>query len=322
MAVFALGTLAGCTSPRDVGAHEMAIPPIEAVDLDGGSLRVVATTNVLGDVVAQVGDNAIDLTTLIRLGQDPHSYQVAAQDMVAIEDAHIAFVVGLGLEEALMDAIENTATGPIVPVSAGIEPLAFADADHEGEEAHEHGRYDPHTWMDPNNVIVWTENIRDALSAADPANAEVYALNAEAYIAELAALDAYIREQVAPIPEINRRLVTDHRSFSYFADEYDFEVIGAVVPGVTTAAEPSAGDMAALAEVIREERIPAIFVGASASNRLHQLSELIAEEAGTDVQVLTLYSGSLDAPGQPGDTYLDMMRYNVDVIVQGLGGEE
>ena len=312
--------LLGCTPPGDSGHAPdaaMTIPPIGPVGLAGRNLRVVATTNVLGDVVAEVGSGAIDLTTLIGPGQDPHSYQPVAQDMVAIEEADVVFVVGLNLEETLMRSIENTATGPVVPVSAGITPIPFAGADHEGEG--EHGIYDPHFWMDPNNVMVWTATIRDTLSTADPAHAAGYAANAEAYRVELAALDGYIREQAARIPASNRRLVTDHYAFGYFAEEYGFEIAGAILPGPTTTTEPSAGEIADLAALIRENGIPAIFVGASASESLRRLAETIAQEAGGGVQVLSLYSGSLDSPGQPADTYIGMMRTNVDTLVQGLG---
>jgi ABC-type Zn uptake system ZnuABC Zn-binding protein ZnuA len=320
-----LGLLTGCTPPSGnlQPGSAMTIPPIEPLPLTSDRLRVVATTSILGDVVGQIGGDAIALTTLIGPGQDPHSYQATAQDMVAIEEAHIVFVVGLGLEEALLGTIESTATGPIAPVSAGIEPISPAGEEHDQEEGdHAHVAYDPHVWMDPNNVIIWTQNIRDVLSAADPANAAVYAANADAYITELEALDAAIREQLAQIPEANRKLVTDHFAFSYFAEEYGLQIVGAVIPGATTTAEPSAGDMADLVTLIQEEHVPAIFVGTSASERLQQLAELIAEEAGRDVQVLLLYSGSLDVPGQPGDTYIGMMRYDVDTIVQGLGSEE
>jgi ABC-type Zn uptake system ZnuABC Zn-binding protein ZnuA len=321
-AVFFAALAAGCVSPASPRHEHMAIPPMEAVDLGGEKLKVVATTNILGNVVANVGGEAIDLTVLIELGQDPHTYQAVAGDLAAIEDAHVVFVVGLNLEESLIDTIDNTASGPVVPVSAGIDLIAFAGGHghHEGGRKHqaEAAVYDPHFWMDPNNVIVWAGNIANVLSAADPANADAYATNAAAYVKELEALDAYIRQEVARIPEANRKLVTDHLAFGYFADEYGFEMIGTVVPGATTTAEPSAGDMADLVEQIKAEGVKAIFVGTSASERLEQLAGLIAEEAGTEVEVLALYTGSLDEPGTPGATYLDMMRYNIDRMVEGL----
>lgn len=319
---------------------EMAIPSIEPADLAAGEqLNVVATTSVIGDVVANVGGEMIDLTVLIERGQNPHTYEPVARDLAAIEEADVIFVNGLGLEEGLLNTVESVAMGAAVPISAGIEPLAFGDhedadsqdhqeseheaeghADEDGEqeaEGHTHTA-DPHFWLDPNNVVVWAENTADVLAAADPANADAYRANADAYVAELETLDADIRAAVEAIAPANRKLVTDHQAFAYFADEYGFEQIGTVVPGTSTSAEPSAADLAALVEVIRAEDVPAIFVGISASDRLQDLSQMVADEVGRKVQVLPLYTGSLDAPGQPGDTYLGMIRFNVEQIVTGL----
>jgi len=301
------------------GSAEMAIPDIAPADLAAGEpLHVVATTNIIGDVVANVGGEYIDLTVLIPQGQDPHGYEPVARDLAAVEGADVIFVNGLGLEEALLGTVESAASGPIVPISAGIEPLAFggSEADHgDGEHAH---TLDPHFWLDPNNVIVWANNAADVLSAADPAHADAYRTNADAYIAQLEALDADIRAAVEGIPPANRKLITDHETFGYFADEYGFEQIGTVVPGTSTTAEPSAADLAALVDLIRAEDVPAIFVGTSASGRLHDLSRTVADEVGRDIQILPLYTGSLDAPGTPGDTYLGMMRFNIQQIAAGL----
>jgi ABC-type Zn uptake system ZnuABC Zn-binding protein ZnuA len=301
------------------GSADMAIPDIAPADLAPGEpLHVVATTNIIGDVVANVGGEHIDLTVLIPRGQDPHSYEPVARDLAAVEGADVIFVNGLDLEEALLGTVESAASGPIVPISAGIEPLAFAggEADHgDGEHTH---TLDPHFWLDPNNVIVWANNAADVLSAADPAHADAYRANADDYVAQLEQLDADIRAAVERIPAANRKLITDHETFGYFADEYGFEQIAAVVPGASTTAEPSAADLAALVDLIRTEDVPAIFVGTSASGRLHDLARTVADEVGRDIQILPLYTGSLDAPGQPGDTYLGMMRFDIQQIVAGL----
>jgi ABC-type Zn uptake system ZnuABC Zn-binding protein ZnuA len=307
---------------------DMVIPDIAPADLAPGEpLHVVATTNIIGDVVANVGGEHIDLAVLIPQGQDPHGYEPVAGDLAAVEEADVIFVNGLDLEEALLGTVESAASAPIVPISAGIEPLAFGEGEHEHEgedadhedEGHTH-TLDPHFWLDPNNVIVWANNAADVLSAADPAHADAYRANADAYITQLEQLDADIRTAVERIPAANRKLITDHEAFGYFADEYDFEQIGTVVPGASTTAEPSAADLAALVDLIRTEDVPAIFVGTSASARLHDLSQTVADEVGRDVQILSLYIGSLDAPGQPGDTYLGMMRFNIQQIVAGLAG--
>ncbi len=319
--------LAACTAPADEQGAEMTIPPLEPVTLEsGGRLAVVVTTGIIGDVVGQVGGDQIDLTVLIEAGRDPHTYEAVPEDLAAIERAAVIFVNGLGLEETLLGSIESTATGPVVPISAGIEPRewAAADDDHAAEEGagaedDDHAA-DPHFWMNPANVMVWARNAAQVLGALDPAHAADYEANAAAYIAELEALDAYIREQVARIPAERRKLVTDHESFGYFADAYGFELVGSVVPGVTTSAAPSAGDIARLVEVIRSEGVPAIFVGEASGDGLERLAEQVAAESGMAIRVLPLYEGALDAPGTPADTYLGMMRANIDRIVEGLGG--
>lgn len=303
----------------------MELPEVAPVELAAGQkLAVVASTNIIGDVVANVGGDAIDLTTLMAIGQNPHAYEPTPQALAAVEDADVIFVNGLDLEEVLMESIENTAQGAIVPVSAGIEPLPFegAEEEHEdeaeGEEEHHH-TVDPHFWVDPNNVMVWTENIAQVLAEADPANAETYQANAEAYLAELQDVDAYVREQVERIPVENRKLVTDHRAFGYFADEYGFEVAGTVIPSFSDAASASAGEIAEIVGIIQAEHVPAIFVGTTAGQGMQDLVASMAEEVGSDVKVQTLLAGSLAPEGEPGDTYLGFVRYNIDQIVAGLG---
>jgi len=189
------------------------------------------------------------------------------------------------------------------------------DHDHEGEaHAHVHGEFDPHVWHDPNNGIVMVENIRDALVAADPENAETYEANAEAYIADLTVLDTYIREQVATIPEANRILVTSHDTFGYFADAYGFEVMNVLGSVSTEVADPGAGEIAELIGEIQERGVPAIFTE-NISNPA--LVEQVANEAGVFVAP-TLYTDALGQSGTPGETYLSMLRYNIDTITEAL----
>jgi ABC-type Zn uptake system ZnuABC Zn-binding protein ZnuA len=184
---------------------------------------------------------------------------------------------------------------------------------HDHDHDHAHGEFDPHTWMSPLNVVIMVENIRDALVEVDPDNAEIYEANAEAYSAELVALDEYIREQVATIPEANRVLITNHNVFAYFARDYGFESLSVMGVATTEAADPGAGQIAALVEGIRERGIPAIFAENISNPRL---VEQIASEAGIAFDLL--YTDALGQPGTPGDTYLGMMRHNIDVIVAAL----
>ncbi|MBU0512578.1 MAG: metal ABC transporter substrate-binding protein [Chloroflexi bacterium] len=285
---------------------------------DRQKLKVVATTTIVGDVVAQVGDDLIELTVLLPVGTDPHSFDPTPQDIAAVADADVVFANGAGLETFLDPLIENAgARDKIVPVSEGIELLKFS-GDHEDEfegEENEHGHKgaDPHTWTDPNNVMIWVQNIERAFSELDSANAGVYAVNAEKYTNELQTLDAWIREQVAKIPPANREIVTDHLIFGYFAKAYGFEQIGAIIPGYSTLAEPSAQELAALQDIIKALGVQAVFVGNTANS---SLAERIADDTG--IQLVFIYTGSLSDKGGEAGTYIDYIRYNVGAVVDAL----
>ena len=301
-------------------AHDVkGLPELEAVTLaDGERLRVVATTSIVGDVVAQVGRDAIDLTVLLAPGQDPHAYQPSAQDLATAAQAHLIFVNGFDLEENLLQDLESAAEGvPIVPVSVGIEPIAGKeDEEEEGEEGgHEHAHAeDPHVWFDVAKVEQWTDNVEAALGQLDPKQADTYEANAEAYRAQLKELDDLVRETVSAIPATNRKLVTNHDSLGYFANAYGFDIIGTVIPNLSSNAEPSASDLSQLIETIKQEQVPAIFIDSSASD---ELAQVVADETGA--AVLALYSETLGAEGSGADSYLGMMRTNVERIEEGLG---
>lgn len=301
--------------------------PTPAAGEDEGKLHVVATTTLVGDVVRTVGGDAITLIVLLPPGAEPHGFQPSPQDLTVLAQADLVFVNGFDLEETLMPAIEGAiADGKIVSVSDGVGPIEAADAEHEAgasaeeehdagasaEEEHKHG-IDPHTWTDPNNVMIWTDNIARALVAADPARKGDFESRAAAYKDELAALDASIREQVAQIPEGNRKLVTDHAVFGYFARRYGLEQIGAVVPGYSAVAEPSAKELAALEDTIRALGVKAVFVGNTVNPNL---AERVAND--TNTRLMYIYTDSLSDAGGPAATYLDFMRHNVDVFAEGL----
>lgn len=304
---------AGCVVALTACANTSQAARPESQPGDGQRLRVVATTNIVGDVVAQVGGDAIELAVLIPLGQDPHTYEPTPTDIARIEAAQVIFVNGFDLEENLLTFIEPMEGDvAVAPVSAGIQPRESEgiDDDHEHEEA------DPHTWMDPNNVVVWVENITSQLTRLDPGNAETYRANAAAYVEALEELDASIQDRLASIPASQRKLVTNHEALGYFADRYDFEVIGTVFNGTSQLAEPSAGEIAALVEIIEREDAQAIFIETTVSDAL---AGVVADEVGHEVAVLSLYTGSLGEPGSGADSYLGMMRLNADIIAAALG---
>lgn len=311
--------LAGCAMPDHAGSSSgvESLPAIQPVEQAAGEkIRIVATTSILGDVVSNVAGDAADLTVLIPPGQDPHSYQLTARQQAAVENADLIFVNGFDLEESLLSTLEATATGPIVPVSAGIEPRQLQAG--EVEPGRQPGGADPHVWMNVQNVMVWTQNIAKVLAQADPAQADTYASHADAYRHQLSALNDDIHQQVEGIPADQRKLVTDHDSLGYFADAYGFQIVGAVIPGFSTTAGANAGELARLIQTINDAGVSTIFIGTTSGDQIRRLVQAITTDSGRDIQVLTLYSGSLGATGTPADTYVGMMRFDTQQIVSGL----
>lgn len=277
-------------------------------------LEVVATTTLVGDVVAQVGGELIELSVLLPPGADPHSYQPNPQDLASASRADLIFINGLGLEEFMTGLLEGAGiTTEPVSVSDGIQALQLPETGAEEMYEDDHGGQDPHVWMDPNNVLVWVDNIERALAAADPANTALYAANAESYRQSLRGLDAWVSQQISGIPVENRRLVSDHLIWGYFAARYGFTQVGALIPGYSTSAAPSAQELAALEDAVRAQGVKAILVG----NEINPaLAQRLAED--TSIELVFIYSGSLGAPGSGVESYLDYIRYNVTAVAVAL----
>ena len=283
-------------------------------DTEQQVFKVVATTTIVADIVDQVGGDAINLVTLLPVGADPHTFDPTPQDIAAIADARVVFANGAGLEEFLEPLIESAgAAGKVVYVSDGIEYLQFNGASEPDTHTSQQDNVDPHTWTDPNNLIIWVQNIENTLSSLDPANEGLYKENAATYITELKDLDTWIREQISQIPPENRLIVTDHLQYAYFAREYGFTQLGAIIPGFSTTAEASAQELASLTDVIKQHDVKAIFVGKTVNPNL---AERIAED--TDTKIIFLYTGSLTEAGGEADNYLDYVRFNVNAILEAL----
>jgi zinc/manganese transport system substrate-binding protein len=294
-------------------------------------LKVVSTTTIIADVARNVGGDFVDVTALIPPDSDVHAFQPAPQDAALIAKADVVLVNGANLEEGLLALVESSATVELTIVSDGVPMLAFGnheeealehetactaeehaveDSDHE----HEHSACDPHVWGNPQNVAIWADNIAAAFAAADPDNADSYAANAAAYKDQLVALEAELEALFASIPEADRVIVTNHEFMGYLAARYGLEVVGTVIPAASTLAEPAPQDVAALIGTIRETGVKAIFAEVSDPGALAQV---IARDAGA-VEVVALYSESLSAPDVPASTYIDLMRYNAQAIVDAL----
>ncbi|EFO80221.1 ABC transporter periplasmic binding protein precursor [Oscillochloris trichoides DG-6] len=285
-------------------------------------IKVVATFSILGEFVQHVGGEHIALTTLVGPGGDAHTYEPTPRDSAALAEAALVIENGLLFESWIDDLY--TASGSRatrVAVSAQITPLptpegsAHTEAeDTHAEDAEDHGEYDPHVWHDVGNAQLMVAAIRDALVAADPANAAVYSANAESYIAQLKELDSFIQIEVAKLPADQRKLITTHDTLGYLAHAYGFEVIGTALGVTTESSDPSAGEIAQLVNAIRSAGVRAIFAENVANPSLMQS---IADEAGVTLAP-TLYTDALGTSDSPGASYIEMMRYNVTTIVQSL----
>jgi manganese/iron transport system substrate-binding protein len=268
----------------------------------GTTPDVLTTTTILADVAHNVAGDRLTVGSLLPAGTDPHSYQPVPQDATKIDQSKVLIVHG-GDYEGFLDAFLENGGGPntLVEASTGVRFLS----DEQGT--------DPHVWLDPNNVIVYVDNIREGLTQYDPDGAEVYQANTSAYIDQLTELDAWINGQVAQIEPQRRVLVTNHESLGYFAEHYGFTVVGAIMPSFSSNAAPSAQQMADLIEQIKLYEAPAIFLDASDNP---DLAKQIAAETGVKV-VSDLHLESL-TEGGPAATYIDMMKDNVTKIVQAL----
>ena len=266
---------------------------------------VLTSTTILADIARNVAGDQLVTQSLLPFGTDPHSYQPVPQDTKKINQSKVLIVNGADYERSLEPLLANAGDKKeLIEASTGLRVLTDPANDQE---------VDPHLWLDPNNVIVYVENIREGLAQFNPDGADVYQANARAYITQLQELDAWINGQVAQIPPQRRVLVTNHDALEYFAQRYGFKVVGAVVPGFSSEASPSAQEMADLIDRVKLFEAPAIFLDASDNP---SLAQQIATETGVKV-VTDLHLESL-TEGAPASTYIDMMRDNVTKIVEAL----
>jgi ABC-type Zn uptake system ZnuABC Zn-binding protein ZnuA len=295
--------LAACSAPKVVTPAPAAAP---------GTPRVLAVETFLADIAQNVAGDRLTVEALIPVGVDPHAFEPTPTDIRKVAASQVLIANGAGFESFLQKLLEN-AGGERVIIEAATGLTSRQPQDDELLDA-DHGGNDPHFWLDPIQVIKYTENIRDGLSQIDPAGKEVYAKNARAYVGKLRELDTWIAGQVQQVPEARRLLVTNHESFGYFADRYGFRVVGTVIPSVSTGASPSAQQLAQLVDRLKATKAPAVFLETGANA---QLAEQLAAETGITV-VTDLYTHSVTEPGGVAPTYIEMMRQNVQKVVAAL----
>jgi len=281
---------------------------------DDGSIRVVATTTILGDLAQNVIGDEGEVFVLMPVGVNPHDFQASSQQVAAIQKADLVVANGLGLEEGLNDVLEAAASDGVRVwyVGPDIDPRLFvetADADENDE-----GLLDPHFWLDPIKDVNAARLLADHLSEVAPD--QDWSAGADAYIVELEQVDEESFEMLAVVPQADRKLVTNHRAFGYFADRYDFEMIGTVIPGGAALANPSSSELASLVETIEREQVPAIFTETVESDTL---ARTVAAEVGYEIEIVELYTGSLGESGTEGDTLLGLLRANARRIAEALG---
>jgi manganese/zinc/iron transport system substrate-binding protein len=270
---------------------------------------VVATTTMIEDLARVIGGDEVNVVGIMKSGQDPHIYDVKPKDAQRIRQADLVLYNGLHLEATLLSIIEEHAgdKSSALAEQEGIEPLTGS----VGLEV----AADPHCWMDVKQYQLYANKAAEALAEMDPDNAALYRERAEAYIEELEALDVWVREQLASVPERRRVIVTGHDAFAYYGRAYGIEVHGLI--GISTEQEPRPQDIEALKTLIRERGVRAIFPESSISGSLKQLVQGVAQDTGAQVGD-ELYSDSLGAPDTDASTDIGMIRHNTQTMVEAL----
>jgi len=285
---FAMSALPACAQDR---VHDHAQDHVQ----------VVASFSILGDFAKNVGGERVEVTTLVGRDSDIHVYTPAPADAKKIADAQLVIINGLGLEGWLPRLLQSSGSKAVVVTATdGITPLKTGSAD------------DAHAWQSVVNAKRYVINIRDAMVAADPADAAVFRANANGYLAKLDDLDRDVRAAVAQIPPAHRKVISTHGAFRYFAAAYGVEFIAPL--GISTDSEPSARDIAGIITKIRTLKIPAVFLENISDDRLIQR---ISAETGVKVGG-TLYSDSLSAENGDAPTYIDMVRHNIKALTTAL----
>ncbi|MBA3263041.1 MAG: zinc ABC transporter substrate-binding protein [Thermoleophilaceae bacterium] len=276
---------------------------------NGTSVSAVATTTQVADLVRNVGGSRVAVDGILPANADPHGYEPRPSDAAALTDADVVFQAGGDIDEWL-DEVVDSAGGHAERVTLIDSVTTVEGEDEHGEET------DPHWWQDPRNAILAVAAIRGALVRADPDGRAGYERRAAGYSGKLRRLDAEVARCIDQVPAGKRKLVTTHDALGYFANRYGIEVIGAVIPALSTQAQPSAKDVGELVDQIKSEGVEAIFPEASLSRKLEQA---ISREAGAEVGG-QLWADTLGPEGSSGETYLDAVRANAGTLAEGLSG--
>ncbi len=269
-----------------------------------GVLHVVSSFSILADVVKNIGGNKVIVTSIVGANQDAHEYELKPSDLIEINQSKILFINGLGLEAGWITGVKGTYKGDLVVASTGVKPLLTKNDSNKIKQ-------DPHVWNDPMNVVnYYVPNILHALISLSPENKTYFTQNAQVYINKLIALNKWANTQFAVIPVVKRKAVTTHDAFNYFAHAYNINFIA--VQGVSTDSDASAKDIADLEKVIKSNKASVVFLENMTNNKLiKQIALDTKAQIGGE-----LYSDALSLPTQPANTYINMMKYNVNTLIK------
>lgn len=326
-----LGLLASC------GGDSKDTTSSTSTVIDSNRPLVIATTPILGDLVRQVGGDEINVEVLIPLGADPHDFEPSAAQAAQLRDASLIVANGLGLEERLETALDGAEKDgvPVFEVAEELDPLAIGldekekhseEEDEHGhaeetpaekEEEHGHGTEDPHVWLDPERMATAASLVATQLAATTGLDAAPFQQRAATYADAARAAETEARALLAGLPADQRKLITNHDALEYFAQRFNLEVIGTVIPGGSTLAEPSAADLSELVTLIKANNVKAIFSESTVSSKL---IESLAREVGSQVSVVELSTDTLGEPGSPTATYPGLIVTTARLIANGLSG--
>ena len=311
--------------------------------------RVIATTTILGDLVSQVAGDSVDVEVLMPPGADPHEFEASVAQAARIRSASLVVANGLGLEERLEGTLEAAQADGVTVYEVGpeIDPLPMKEEseehseaevgaeaeghDHDHEEAgpevavaaeaeaegHDHGEFDPHFWLDPDRMAMAAGLVATQLANATGLDAAPFQERAARYAADAIAAGQEADAILAAVPADQRLLVTNHDALGYFARRFNLTVLGTVIPGGSTLAEPSAADISAIADALAATDVNAVFSENTVSPRL---VEAVAAEVGRNIIVVELFTDSLGDPGSGADTYAGLITTDATLVANGLLG--
>ncbi len=270
--------------------------------------KVVSTASMMYDMVNNIAGDAVDSRVIVPIGGDPHLYDPTPNDAILVNSADYIIINGLTFEGWILELIANSGTKAVVDtVTQGVTPI------QSGKYS---GAYDPHAWMDVSNGLIYIKNVRDGLIKLMPENKDIFEKNYQIYSERLQALDLYIENRIKEIPVQKRVLITSHDAFAYYGKRYGLRL--EAIQGMSTEAEAQTSDIIRIVNVIKESRVPAVFIESTISPKLIQ-------QIAKDNNVVIggeLFADSIGDEESGGNSYYDMLKKNTDTIVDALKGEK